>query len=139
MMQKLGTISNRSRESDRKPRAHDGCAGGRKFTNDLKAGVASFPGILNSINQGGGYVGRALRDPAEAERISKVVDNLARTTDELSRTAQNVNANLGGSSERPRAQPTRSSDARRGSKTVAQFEARRTSRAPADPEGDPRG
>ncbi|HVJ21274.1 MAG TPA: MlaD family protein [Polyangiaceae bacterium] len=65
-----------------------------KFQEDLKSGVASLSGILNSMNRGEGYVGRMLNDPAEAQRISQVVDNFARATDELGRTAQGVNAVL---------------------------------------------
>ena len=67
MMQKLGTISNQVEKVTANLERTTGALADEKFTNDLKAGVASLSGILNSINQGEGYVGRALRDPAEAD------------------------------------------------------------------------
>jgi phospholipid/cholesterol/gamma-HCH transport system substrate-binding protein len=120
MIQKLGSISDQVEKVVGNLERTSGALADEKFTNDLKAGVASLSGILNSINQGEGYVGRALRDPAEAERISKVVDNLARATDELSRTAQSVNAILA----RVQTGPGLAHEvvyAEEGSKTVAQF------------------
>jgi phospholipid/cholesterol/gamma-HCH transport system substrate-binding protein len=66
-----------------------------KFQQDLKQGVASLSGILQSMEQGDGYVGKLINDPAEAERISRVVDNLAGVSAELQRTTQGVNAIIG--------------------------------------------
>lgn len=120
MMSKLGTISNQVEKVAANLERTTGALADEKFTNDLKASIASLSGILQSINQGEGYVGRALRDPAEAERISKVVDNLARVTDELARTAQSVNSILG----RIQTGPGLAHEviyAEEGSKTVAQF------------------
>src|SRR5262245_51568540 len=57
-----------------------------KFQADVKQSVASLSGILESMNHGEGYVGKMINDPAEAERISRVVDNMAGVSAELERT-----------------------------------------------------
>ena len=62
-----------------------------KFQGDIRASVASLAHVLNSVDQGDGYIGKLLHDPAEAARLSKVMANLEQTSAELTRTTQNVN------------------------------------------------
>lgn len=94
MIAKLGSITTQVEKVVTNLERTSGSLADEKFHEDLKSSVNSLSGILNSMNRGEGYVGRMLNDPAEAERISKVVDNLADVTAELGRTTQGVNAIL---------------------------------------------
>ena len=66
-----------------------------KFQNDIHDSVASLAGILHSVDKGDGYVGKLLRDPAEAQRLSQLMANLEQTSVELQHTAAGVNQILG--------------------------------------------
>jgi phospholipid/cholesterol/gamma-HCH transport system substrate-binding protein len=65
------------------------------FHKDLKSTASSLSGILESVDRGEGYVGRMVKSPEEAERLSRVVSNLESVTRKLDQTADNVNAILG--------------------------------------------
>jgi phospholipid/cholesterol/gamma-HCH transport system substrate-binding protein len=54
--------------------------------DDLKATVKSLSHILKALDEGDGYAARLLRDPAEADRVSRVVLNLEHATAELDQT-----------------------------------------------------
>jgi phospholipid/cholesterol/gamma-HCH transport system substrate-binding protein len=54
-----------------------------EFREDLRQGVHALSQILVSLDSRAGYVGRLLHDPGEAERISKLVGNLERTSAHL--------------------------------------------------------
>lgn len=56
--------------------------GDEKLHRDLQGAVASMNHILNEIAHGQGYPTKLLSDPKEAERISKVIDNLEKTSRE---------------------------------------------------------
>jgi phospholipid/cholesterol/gamma-HCH transport system substrate-binding protein len=58
---------------------------------DIKGATASLSGVLNSLENKEGYVGKLLSDPKEAERISAITQNLVRVTGELNQTAQGMN------------------------------------------------
>lgn len=60
------------------------------FQKDVRDAVGSLSSILKSVDQGDGYAKRLLNDPAEAERLSRVVANLDQTTLELNRAARGV-------------------------------------------------
>jgi phospholipid/cholesterol/gamma-HCH transport system substrate-binding protein len=92
MVSKLGAISVQVEKVVNNLERTSGALADDKFHSDLKSSVASLSGILDSMNRGDGYVGKMLNDPAEAERLSKTIDNLSRATDELSKTAAGVNA-----------------------------------------------
>lgn len=62
-----------------------------KFKGDIEKAVTAASGILQKINEGDGYATRILNDPAEAEKISRLLTNLERTTAELTETVHNVN------------------------------------------------
>jgi phospholipid/cholesterol/gamma-HCH transport system substrate-binding protein len=94
MIAKLGGITTQVEKVVNNLERTSGSLADEKFHADLKSSIASLSGILNSMNNGEGYVGKMLNDPAEAQRISRVVDNLADVTDELGRTTQGVNAIL---------------------------------------------
>jgi phospholipid/cholesterol/gamma-HCH transport system substrate-binding protein len=95
MIAKLGSITTQVEKVVTNLERTSGSLADEKFHEDLKSSIASLSGILSSMNRGEGYVGKMLNDPAEAERISRVVDNLAGASEELGRTAQGVNAILG--------------------------------------------
>jgi phospholipid/cholesterol/gamma-HCH transport system substrate-binding protein len=64
------------------------------FHNDVKRGTRALGNILESLDQGKGYGARFLHDPAEADRISKTLDDLQRTSSELGESAKGINAIL---------------------------------------------
>lgn len=63
-----------------------------KFTDDLKGTVASLNGILKAVDKGEGYASRLLHDPVEADKVSRALANLERSSAELNRTLSNVNS-----------------------------------------------
>ncbi|MFC1641955.1 MlaD family protein [Myxococcota bacterium] len=62
------------------------------FRHDLQASVRNISGVMESLNQGSGYVGLLLRDPTEAQRLSRAVAGLERASLELGQTISRVNA-----------------------------------------------
>lgn len=62
------------------------------FQKDVQQAVGSLNNILKSVDEGDGYAKRLLNDPEEAERLSRVVQNLDQTTRELTRAAQGMSA-----------------------------------------------
>lgn len=58
---------------------------------DVQQSLKSVNIILNSVAMGEGYMGKLLRDPGEAERISHVVTDLDRTAAKLNTTIDGVN------------------------------------------------
>jgi phospholipid/cholesterol/gamma-HCH transport system substrate-binding protein len=58
---------------------------------EIKASVASLDGILGSINRGEGYLGKLIKDQAEAERLSRTVDTLDHAAQELTTTVEGIN------------------------------------------------
>ncbi len=62
-----------------------------KFQEDLKAGVSSLSGILESVDKGEGYIGKLLSDPAESAKLSRTLSNLERSTANLDRLLTGIN------------------------------------------------
>jgi phospholipid/cholesterol/gamma-HCH transport system substrate-binding protein len=62
---------------------------------DLRGAASSLNAVLGSVSRQEGYVGRVLSDPKEAERISELVNSLARLTGELEHTVAGVNQVVG--------------------------------------------
>lgn len=67
----------------------------KKFTQDVQGSVASLNNVLKSVDEGDGYVSRLLKDPVEAERLSRTLANLEKATTELNQTLRGVNAIVG--------------------------------------------
>jgi phospholipid/cholesterol/gamma-HCH transport system substrate-binding protein len=65
------------------------------FRKDLQAAVKSLSGILKSLDEGDGYAARLVKDPAEAQRLSRTMENLEQTSSELQQTIQGVNRIIG--------------------------------------------
>jgi len=61
-----------------------------KLQNNLKSSIESLTHILNSVDQGPGYVSKLLNDGKEAERLSSTVDRLSEAANQLERTLQGV-------------------------------------------------
>lgn len=57
---------------------------------DLRTSVHSMTIILKAVAEGDGYANRLLSDPAEAERLSRAVENFDRTSAEMAATASEV-------------------------------------------------
>ncbi len=62
---------------------------------DLKGISASLNSVLGSVDRREGYVGKVLSDPKESERLSNVVQNLERVTQQLEGTVSSVNQVIG--------------------------------------------
>jgi phospholipid/cholesterol/gamma-HCH transport system substrate-binding protein len=63
----------------------------KDFHEDIRRGTRSLSNILESLDSGKGYGARFLHDPAEADRISKTLDSLERTSTELGESAKGIN------------------------------------------------
>lgn len=63
-----------------------------RFTEDVKGTARSLNSILKSLDEGNGYAAKLLKDPAEAEKLSRTLTNLEKTTAELNQTLRGVNA-----------------------------------------------
>jgi phospholipid/cholesterol/gamma-HCH transport system substrate-binding protein len=61
------------------------------FRDDVQEGVHSLSSIMKKVDEGDGYVGRLLRDPEEADRISRAIANMERTSEELRHTVAGLN------------------------------------------------
>jgi phospholipid/cholesterol/gamma-HCH transport system substrate-binding protein len=58
---------------------------------DLRSTVHSLSGILEKVDHGDGYVARLLRDPTEADKMSRALANLERASAQLDGTLAGVN------------------------------------------------
>lgn len=63
-----------------------------QFTKDLKGTVHSLNNILVAVDKGDGYASRILNDPAEADKLSRALTNLEKTSAQLNRTLSSVNS-----------------------------------------------
>jgi phospholipid/cholesterol/gamma-HCH transport system substrate-binding protein len=69
-----------------------GALSDRQFTDDLKGTVKNLNNVLEAVNTGDGYASRILHDPKEAQKLSRTLANLERTSAELNQTLRNVNS-----------------------------------------------
>jgi phospholipid/cholesterol/gamma-HCH transport system substrate-binding protein len=91
MMAKLGAVSDKAEKVMTNLEETTGALADEKLHEDLKAGVNSLSHILGSVDRHEGYIGKLVGDPAEAERLSRAVASLERTSDELQTATRNVN------------------------------------------------
>lgn len=63
-----------------------------RFTQDVQGSVRSLNNILKNLDEGNGYASKLLKDPEEAERLSRTLTNLERATVELNQTLRGVSA-----------------------------------------------
>ncbi len=61
-----------------------------EFHDDMQGSVRAVRSVLENLQQGEGYVPVLLRDKAEAERLSKAVANLERSTAQLNQVLHRV-------------------------------------------------
>ncbi len=61
-----------------------------KLQEDVRSSVHSMSVILKHVAEGNGYLHRIVADPEEAERISKTIANLEKTSEELSAASSEV-------------------------------------------------
>jgi phospholipid/cholesterol/gamma-HCH transport system substrate-binding protein len=120
MLNKLSAVADEAqRVMVNLERATDSFAD-KNLHDDLKSSLGSLSHILNSVDKREGYVGRLFSDPAEADRISRVVTSLERTSGELEQASRTANQVLSRVTNGPGLahQLIYSDD---GSKTVAQI------------------
>jgi phospholipid/cholesterol/gamma-HCH transport system substrate-binding protein len=91
MLTKLGQIGDKSEKVLINLEKTTAALSDEKFTRDLKDSVHSLSSILKQVDEGDGYVGKLLRDPGEADKLSRTLSNLEQTTRELNRTTSNAN------------------------------------------------
>ena len=120
LMTKLGTISMKvEKVVDNLERTTDSLAD-KGFHEDMRGTMSSLNAVMGSLERREGYAGKVLSDPAEAERLSQVVKNLAATTAELQKASHNANQIL----DRVRTGPGLAHEVLYGedsSKAIAQF------------------
>lgn len=64
------------------------------FRKDVQSSVKSLSGVLKSVDDRQGYVGRLISDPDEAARLSRTISSLERTAARLETTLDGVNSVL---------------------------------------------
>jgi phospholipid/cholesterol/gamma-HCH transport system substrate-binding protein len=69
-----------------------GALASEQFREDLQSGMHAARGILESADRGPGYVSKLLRDPEEAERLSRAVNGLEKASQQLAEAVGRVNA-----------------------------------------------
>jgi phospholipid/cholesterol/gamma-HCH transport system substrate-binding protein len=60
--------------------------------SEVKTGLESLNNVLRAVDSGDGYVGKLIKDPAEAERIGRTISALERSAGELDKTLSAVSA-----------------------------------------------
>ncbi|HEY6562568.1 MAG TPA: MlaD family protein [Polyangiaceae bacterium] len=90
MMSQLSTLSAKAEKVMTNLETTTATLADAEFQDDLRSSVKSLAGILKALDEGDGYAGRLLRDPAEADRVSRTLANVERTTAELNRTSNEV-------------------------------------------------
>ncbi|MFZ5889608.1 MAG: MlaD family protein [Myxococcota bacterium] len=91
MMGKLSAVSDKAEKVMVNLEQTTGALADEKLHDDLKASVNSLSHILTSVDKREGYIGRLFSDPAEADRLSRTVASLERTSGELEQVSHNVN------------------------------------------------
>ena len=92
MVSRLGEISTKVESVVDNLERTTGALADEQFHKDLKQSVRSLSGILKSLDEGDGYVTRLLKDPGEADKLSRTMANMERASAGLSQTTQEVNA-----------------------------------------------
>ena len=91
MMAKLGGLSVKvDRVVTNLERTSESLAD-EELHKNLKSAVSSLNNVIGAVDRREGYVGRVMSDPAEADRLSRVVANLEKLTGQLDHTAQSAN------------------------------------------------
>ena len=95
MVEQISNIGNKAESVMGNLEKTTGAISGEQFTDDVKGTARSLNNILKSVDEGNGYVSKLLKDPSEAERLSRTLSNLERATTELNQTLRGVNAIVG--------------------------------------------
>ncbi|HMI85562.1 MAG TPA: MlaD family protein, partial [Polyangiaceae bacterium] len=90
MMTQLSTLSAKAESIMTNLETTTATLADAQFQQDLRSSVKSLAGILKALDEGDGYAARLLKDPAEADRVSRTLANVERTTAELNRTSNEV-------------------------------------------------
>ena len=91
MLSKLGELSTKVEGVVSNLERTTNSLADKELHDDLKTSADSLSRILGSVATGEGYVGKLISDPAEAQRVSQTMQNLARATAELEQTARAAN------------------------------------------------
>jgi phospholipid/cholesterol/gamma-HCH transport system substrate-binding protein len=91
MMARVSSIGAKAEKVVSNLEKTTGALSDKEFTEDLKGTVRSLNSVLTALDKGDGYASRVLHDPKEAEKVSRTLANLERSTAELNKTIGNVN------------------------------------------------
>lgn len=94
-LQKLTGIGDKAERVVSNLEKTTGALSDDKFTKDLQGTVSSLNNILKAVDQGDGYAKKLLHDPNEAERLSRTLANLERSSAELNQVLHGVNSVVG--------------------------------------------
>lgn len=95
MVNQITSIGNKAENVMGNLEKTTGAISNERFTQDVQGSMSSLNKILKSVDEGDGYVARLLKDPNEAERLSRTLTNLERTSAELNTTLRNMNDIMG--------------------------------------------
>ncbi|HEU4539289.1 MAG TPA: MlaD family protein [Polyangiaceae bacterium] len=90
----LGKVGDMSRKADAiltNLEKATGAFADDRAREDMRGSLHAMNVILSDVATGQGYLGRLLRDPAEAERISHAVASFDKTAQKVNETIDNVN------------------------------------------------
>lgn len=91
MLAKLGAVSAQAERVMGNLERTTASLADAKLHDDLKASASSISHILGSIDRREGYIGKLFSDPAESERVSRMLAHFERVGSELETTTRNVN------------------------------------------------
>ena len=89
----MGKVNGMASKADRALESVEGVArnlANEQLHKDLRAGVASFSSVMKHVSEGDGYPHKFLTDKEEAERISRTLQSLDRTSNEMAATLAEV-------------------------------------------------
>lgn len=91
MLERVGEIGKKAEKVMTNLERTTGTFAEEEARSDIQATLHSVAGVATQLNEGDGYVARLIRDPAEADRLSQLVENLSQTSRELNEVVQRVN------------------------------------------------
>lgn len=90
MLGKVGGMANKADEALSNVNKITASLADERLQRDIRESVSSINIVLKQVAEGDGYPHRLLTDKAEAERISRTIQNLDRTSQELVATMNDV-------------------------------------------------
>jgi phospholipid/cholesterol/gamma-HCH transport system substrate-binding protein len=91
VIQKVDRLGERAEQVMINLQKTTGSLADEQFRKDLQSAASSLNSILRSVDQGDGYAARLIRDPNEADRLSRTMASLEQTALQLQQTVSGIN------------------------------------------------